>query len=366
MDVLRWLLEEENPSARYLALRDLLGWPEDDPQVTAARSAIPGHPPARTILEAQWPAGYWMHPDVGYSPRHKATVWQVIFLSALGTPPIAAVDRACGYVLEHSRLPDGRFTAQAVEQRAGVDKRAAVDKMAAVDRKAAGDRATVSDRSAPAHTPARGTYLCLNGSLVRALFRLGCVDPRREESLEALAGMLLGCTPRCQVRNKLAKEGREWPERITGRQCVSGTIKALGAFAGVAQERRSPRVQAAVWAGVTFLTGSQGTVKDGPPLLTGPYGCEPRPGPQAHLFGFPTDESTDLLEGLEVLARLGSGPSTAVEAALAIVRRKRGAGGAWPLEYTPENMWADVGRIGQPNKWVTIRALQALQLWSAF
>ena len=111
MDVLAWLLEEENPSARYLALRHVLGQAEEDPQVAAARAAIPTCPPARTILEAQWPAGYWMHPGAGYSPRHKATIWQVIFLSALRAPRTAAIDRACAYLLAHSRLPDGRFTA---------------------------------------------------------------------------------------------------------------------------------------------------------------------------------------------------------------------------------------------------------------
>jgi hypothetical protein len=40
-DALPWLLEAANPSARYLALTDLLERPADDPEVVAARSAIP-------------------------------------------------------------------------------------------------------------------------------------------------------------------------------------------------------------------------------------------------------------------------------------------------------------------------------------
>ena len=33
----------------------------------------------------------------------------------------------------------------------------------------------------------------------------------------------------------------------------------------------------------------------------------------------------------------------------------------WALEYTPDNTWATFGQLGQPNKWVTLRALGALK-----
>lgn len=335
MEVKRWLLEEENPSARYLTLRHILGEPEDDPRVTAARAAIPDYPPARAILEAQWPAGYWMHPDVGYSPRHKATVWQVIFLSALGAPLNGPIERASAYVLEHSRLPDGRFTAR------GTDRTAAILPMAG------------------------GTFLCLNGSLVRALLRLGHAGPRLAESVEALAGMLLGGGPRCEGCDRQAAGSSMGPEQATAPPCIYGTVKALGAFAEVQEGQRSQRVRAAVSAGITLLTGQGSSGEDGPRLLAGTYRAGTAAGAQAHRFGFPPDHRADLLEALEVLARLGAGPSPIAEAALDAVHRKQDAVGRWPLEYTPENMWASFGDIGQPNKWVTIRALQVLALWSA-
>ena len=317
MEVMDWLLEKDNPSARYLALRHLEGRPEHDPEVAAARAAIPGHPPARAILEAQWPAGYWMHPDLGYSPRHKATAWQVIFLAALGAPRTAAIDRACAYLMEHSRLPDGRFTGLA----------------------------------------RRGTFLCLNGSLVRALFQLDYADPRREESLEALAHMLLGAGPRCRSCDAMGGGG-------AGPRCVYGSVKALGAFAQVPEGRRSPGVQAAIAAGVRFLTEQETSIEEGPRLLAATGGSAAGPGQPAHRFGFPLDSRADLLEALEVLAGTGAPPSPSVEAALAIIRSKQRPDGAWPLEYTPRNTWAGFGTSGQPNKWVTIRALRTLKLWS--
>ncbi|MFQ5855737.1 MAG: hypothetical protein ACE5LU_08865 [Anaerolineae bacterium] len=41
-DPVPWLLEPDpaNPGVRYFALRDLLGRPEDDPEVRQARAAI--------------------------------------------------------------------------------------------------------------------------------------------------------------------------------------------------------------------------------------------------------------------------------------------------------------------------------------
>lgn len=330
MEVKRWLLEEENPSARYLALRQVLGRPEDDPEVRAACAAIPRHPPARTILEAQWPAGHWMHPDVGYSPRHKATVWQVIFLSALGAPRTAAIDRACAYLLEHSRLPDGRFTASS------------------------------SDTAAMGTRPTQGTFLCLNGSVVRALFQLGYDDPRCQESLEALAGMIDRGGPRCERCDRMGEGDKAGP------RCVYGTVKALGAFAQAPPSQRSPRVQAATETAVAFLIGRGGILKTGLSHLASTYGLRAPASRQGHRFVFPLDSRADLLEALEVLALAGAGPSSTVEAGLAIVRGKQGADGRWQLDNRPQNTWGDFGPVGQPSRWVTIRALQVLTLWADF
>lgn len=326
MDIIDWLLEEENPSARYLTLRHLVGRPEDDRAVAAARSAIPGSPPARAIFDAQWPGGYWMHPDVGYSPRHKATAWQVIFLAALGAPRTPAVARACTYLLDHSRLPDGRFTAYA------------------------------ADLAAPG--AAQGTFLCLNGSLVRALFDLDCVDPRHEESLEALAGLLLDRALRCEVCIQDEVGGLE--KQATA-PCGYGTVKALGALARVPPERRSPGVQAAIQRGIALLAAED----KGALLLAGTYRRPAGPDGGEQLFGFPPDERADLPEALVALAAAGALPSPAVEEALAIVRNKRQSGSTWLLDHTPENTWAAFGTLGRPNKWVTLRALHALSLWSA-
>lgn len=107
--LVRSLVEHTHPSVRYLALTELEGWDPQDPDVQAARDAIPAAPPVRAILDAQYPVGYWMHPDLGVSPRYRATVWQVLFLAQFGVGPIEAVVRAVGYLLDANCDKVGAF-----------------------------------------------------------------------------------------------------------------------------------------------------------------------------------------------------------------------------------------------------------------
>jgi len=315
-DPLPWLLEPENPSARYLALTGLLDLPPDDPEVLAARAAIPGWGAARAILDAQWPEGYWIAPGVGYSPKYKSTVWQVIILAALGTPRTAAVKRACDRVLSDSRLPDGRFSAKVTEQ---------------------------------------GAIVCLGGNLLRALMQLGFEDPRIADSVEALAKSALCDGYRCRY-NALQDESGAWPWHMRdGLSCAWGAIKALGPFAEVAQAQRSSAIRDAIEAGVELLLGGN--------LAGGVYPTATESSPLWQKFGFPLAYTSDLLEALEVLGKLGVDLGAQLAPALDIVKSKRDASGRWALEHALDNTWAKFGEIGQPNKWVTLRALRVLKLW---
>lgn len=315
--VLDWLLEPDNPSARYLTLTGLLGRPPDDPEALAAREAIPGRGPAKAILDAQWPEGYWMHPGLGYSPRHKATVWQVIFLAQLGTPRTGAVERTCAYVLDHSRLPDSLFSAP----------------------------------DAAPRKSSRGAALCLSGSLLRALWQLDYPDPRLEESLEVLANTAIGDRFRCRCN-----PGLRPAHPRDGQPCAWGVVKVLGALAELPVERRSPAMQAALEAGVAFLLSGEGPVA----LLASPAGGN-WPGEPWLRLSFPLGHNSDLVEVLELLDRSGLGSDPRLAPAVEAVRSRQAQDGRWRLEHTPDNTWASFGRVGQPNKWVTLRALRVVR-----
>ncbi len=103
------LTAHPNPSVRYLALIDFHHHDRQDPDVRAARTAIPDVAPVRAILEAQYPAGYWMHADLGVSPRYRATVWQVLFLAQFGVGPIEPVARAVSYLWDANCDAVGAF-----------------------------------------------------------------------------------------------------------------------------------------------------------------------------------------------------------------------------------------------------------------
>src|SRR4030042_705805 len=64
-----WLLEEDNPSVRYLTLRTIMEQPEEHRETVAAKQSIMPSGPAPAILAAQHEDGYWVKPGRGYSPK---------------------------------------------------------------------------------------------------------------------------------------------------------------------------------------------------------------------------------------------------------------------------------------------------------
>ncbi len=82
--VLEWLLEEDQPSVRYLTLTQLLDKPEDDPEVREARETIPRRGWAADILAKQDPAGWWVRPEKFYTPKYLSTNWMLLVLADLG------------------------------------------------------------------------------------------------------------------------------------------------------------------------------------------------------------------------------------------------------------------------------------------
>ena len=109
MSVLDWLLEPSEPVLRWWTLRDLLDRPPDDPDVEAARRAIPAGEPAHSILSVQRPNGAWASEKHLYSPKHTATHWQLDLLADFGfTSADAPVRRACELFFAW-QLPSGAF-----------------------------------------------------------------------------------------------------------------------------------------------------------------------------------------------------------------------------------------------------------------
>ncbi|MEZ4714105.1 MAG: hypothetical protein R3A44_43375 [Caldilineaceae bacterium] len=84
-------------------------------------------------------------------------------------------------------------------------------------------------------------------------------------------------------------------------------------------------------------------------------------------FAFPTWWHYDVLRGLEYLRRAGVAPDERMADAIDLVASKRAGDGRWSLEVhypgaMPVAMGADVG---QPSRWMTLRALRVLDWYVA-
>jgi hypothetical protein len=308
-DPVPWLLETDNPSVRAFTLTDVLARPANNPETVAAREAIMRSRPVREILAAQYPAGYWIKPDVGYSPRYRATVWQVMFLADLGATRTEPIARACEHVLTHTYHPDlGLFSA---------------------------------------HKQATGTFPCLNGNLLRALWRFGYGSHSVVQRIaENLAKQVVRAEFRCRCDAVNHGEARL--------PCVWGCIKVLRGFAVIPHEARSPAIETTIAQGVDFLLSYD--------LVRADYPHTQEVSDLWWRFGFPLGYAADALEALEALAAHGAADDPRLIPAFERVLEKQDEQGRWLLETTLEKTWTQIEEVGQPSKWVTLRALRVLKL----
>ena len=325
-DALSWLLEEESPGVRYLALRDLVGLQADDAELCGARKAAYEQGPIAAILAGMDAAGYWVEPGPGYNPKYHSTVWSVIMLAQLGArvEQDERIGRACGYVLANALTSGGRF----------------------------------STSGAPS-----GTADCLQGNLCWALVAMGCDDPRLVTAYEWMArtvtgeGIASSEERQAAVRYYAGKCGPTFACGANNRlPCAWGAAKVMLAFGVWPEKRRTPLLTRAIEHGVGFLFSVD------PATANYPTGYSEKPSGNWWKFGFPVFYVTDLLQIVEALVTLGCGDDPRLANAVAVVRQKQDDHGRWPLEYDyTGKTWVDFGPKKQPNKWVTLRALRVLK-----
>jgi hypothetical protein len=327
-DALPWLLEPADPGARYLALRDLVALPADDPELAAARKLAHERGPISTVLAGMNPEGYWATAGAGYNPKYTSTVWALILLAQLGASAAEEerIARGCAYLLDQALTPFGQFSA--------------------------------GGPGAPS-----GTIDCLQGNLLAALMALGCDDPRLEAAYDWMARTVTGediaplgskdeprrwyaakCGPRfaCGANDKLS--------------CAWGAVKVALAFSHLPAARRTPLIWRAITESVDFLLGVD------PATAAYPSGWTGKPSGSWWKFGFPVFYVTDILQIAEALAALGYARDPRLANTLQLIRDKQDAGGRWALEYGyAGKSWGDYGAKKQPNKWVTLRALRVLK-----
>jgi hypothetical protein len=322
-DPLPWLLDEEAPAVRHMALRLLLDESEDAPRVRRARgSAMRTHPIA-SILEAQHPEGWWEKPGAGYSPKYRATVWSIIFLDQLGADRRdPRVRRGCGYVLDHSQASSGGFAASG----------------------------RLDDRPPP---PSSVVH-CLNGNLLRALLGFGWLeDERVRAAVDWQARSITG-----EGFDRYYASGTTGPGFACavngGLACGWGAVKAMRGLARVPRRLRAPHVRRAVEQGVGFLLSCDPAEAN--------YPTDSKVSSSWFRLGFPSGYVADVLQNLEVLCELGRGCDARLANAVDLVLAQQDPNGRWRNRYAYNGKtWGDIEQQGAPSRWVTLRACAVLK-----
>ena len=248
-----WLLQDDNPSVRYLTLKDLLGKKEQDDEVSEARARIMEVGP-----------GSWGAPEDFYGrTKYRGTVWNLIVLAELrADPEDAKVNAACEFVMKWSQdRSSGGFSHRGTGQRGG-------------------------QRS--------GVICCLTGNMAFSLSRLGYArDPRVIKALDWIT---------TYMRYEIVSEApQEWPYTSfhcwRDHTCRSGAVKTLKALAEVPKKERTKAIQAKIEEGAEYLLAQH--------IFKKPPGLRSVARKEWLKFGFPLMWNTDILEILDILTRLG-------------------------------------------------------------
>jgi hypothetical protein len=331
---LAWLLQTDNPSVRYLALRHLVRRPESDREVQETRLAIPHSHWAARIFAKQAAGGYWRDPANPYLPKYKSTYWTLFLLGHLSMScSDERVQRAVQHIFGFQQ-PDGGFAEYGVE--------GARREYSYVASRRARGRQLPDEGGFVADHVHQMTLSCLTGNVVAALLRFGCSDdPRLWRAVDWLVkiqrhdGGWLCPYWKAHVRDK--------------HSCFYGTMAALEGLAETAEDRRSPAIQQAISKGAEFL------------LMHRLYRADHHDweviNPNWLRLAFPWFYGYSILRGLWVLSRLGYRDERMSDA-LAALQEKRTADGTWILESTPQGqMQTNLEKKDQPSTWLTLYAL---------
>ena len=327
-DSLPWLLESENPGIRYLAMRDLLDLSPDDKKLRSARRLAHKEGPIAHVLSKMNEEGYWQRAGTGYGPKYKSTVWALILLAQLGAS--VKVDKriklACKYYLDHALSPGGQISSRT--------------------------------NNAPS-----GTIDCLQGNMLWSLVELGYEDKRMAKTYEWMSRTTTGegVAPmkdkHAEVRYYAGKYGPNFACGANNKlPCAWGGVKVLLALSQVPVEERTALMKDAIQQGVDFIFSVDPSTADYP------NGWAEKPSGNWWKFGFPVFYVTDILQIAEALVKLGHGKDKRLKNTLELIRSKQDEKGRWPLEYNYDGKtWMRFGKMKEPNKWVTLRALRVLK-----
>lgn len=308
--VLQWLLEKDSPSVRYRTMTELLDIPADDPEAVKTRADIELSEPVKKIFARMHPGGYWLQKNsrtkkiLGDGAEYGAeatTHFMLSYLSELGlTREHPLVYKAADRYL-NLQQDDGDFWLH---------------------------------------------LSCLYAYNIRTYVRLGFRDDHRVQKTISL--MLETVKPDggylCELH-----EGKYKGRAV--KSCIRGCVKALLAFAELPEYWEHRRCLDLV----DYFLRRDCLFRSSDPS---------KPVNQDVIrTSFPSNWRASVVEILYGLSRMGYGNRRGMERAWAVLEEKRNDQGRYVLDWSPSQIkpFFKVGNKGEPNKWVTLYALLALE-----
>lgn len=313
--VIDWLLEENQPSIRYLTLTELLGRSKKDSEVKSAKEKIVSIGWAKDILESQTSSESWNNKARIWAPKYVSPFWTLLILSDLGiTKGEAAIDKACQIWMKRFSTSDGGFSA--FNKKEG--------------------------------------HLCITGNMARALAKFGYADhPKVKRAFEWF------------VKNQSNRGGWScW--NFGGHRSGSNldSWEPLSAFAVYPPQKWTRSMKLAVERGAQFFLERE-LHKQGDRY-------EPW-----YRFHYPIHYYYDLLVALDFMTALGYSSDKRLGYAISLLKKKKRPDGRWNLDSinpdpeSPQGKWDKnhpmqasihfaLGRLGEPSKMITLDALKVL------
>ncbi len=302
-DVVRWLLEPENPSLRYRTIVELLGKSSDDPEAIECKRQIAESIPVKGLLSEMHPDGYWLQ----RSPRTGKMLGDGVEYGAFGT-----THYCLSYLAELGMDRTNAQVAKAAERYLNLQK---------------------EDGDFYHH------FSCLLGLNIRTFIMLGYKnDSRVKKSIDLLlnterpdGGYL------CDMH-----EGKYKTKPV--KSCFRGSVKAALAFSYLPEYWKHDRIRKLI---DYFL------LRDGIFKRTD---LRELVNKDIERNSFPIIWRANVFEVLLALSKMGYGKDSRLGRVWGFLDAKADKNGRYVLDWTPEQSPWKVGKRNQPNKWITFYA----------
>lgn len=297
-----WLLESSIPSIGYQAYTQLMGLPEDHPDVIQAKHAIMETDPVPTILGRQTEAGHWKIDKSFYTPKYISSHWSMLLLAELSVEP-----------------SDPRF------------QRGAAHMLNATETK-----------SPSWLQKERPGLACFWGDMLHYVAYAG-----RFDELQAVIQFL--------IQEVTTRRGR--CNHNGGLPCAWGIVRSLWGLGAIPLTQRTPEITQAIEAGIAFLLDTHSLVEANYPA--------PENGKIHPLWfdlNFPLFYQVDILFTLRVLADLDALNHPGAQTALDWLEQLRREDGHWH-GHNPyrQRTYKQLGDAEEIHRWVSLQAARILQ-----